>query len=43
MRKEKVEVFFDQSGYLTQKFGFSHLPAVVEKDGLALRVTEVAL
>lgn len=43
MRKDKVEVFFDQSGYLTQKFGFSHLPAVVEKDGLALRVTEVAL
>lgn len=43
MRKDKVEVFFDQAGSLTQKFGFSHLPAVVEKDGLRLRVTEVAL
>lgn len=43
MRKDKVEVFFDQAGVLTTKFGFSHLPAVVEKDGSALRISEVAL
>jgi conjugal transfer pilus assembly protein TraW len=43
MQKEKVELYFDQSGTLTQKFGFSHTPAVVEKDGRALRITEVKL
>jgi conjugal transfer pilus assembly protein TraW len=41
MRKEKVEMFFDQSGLLTSHFNIQHVPAVVEKDGLALRVSEL--
>jgi len=43
MRKEKVEVFFDQNGTLTTKFKFAHVPAVVERDGRALRISEVRL
>jgi conjugal transfer pilus assembly protein TraW len=41
MRKEKVELYFDQGGLLTSHFDIRHVPAVVEKDGLSLRVSEL--
>ncbi|OYW81991.1 MAG: type-F conjugative transfer system protein TraW [Asticcacaulis sp. 32-58-5] len=43
MRREKIEMYFDQTGSLTAKFGFRHIPAVVERDGRALRISEVRL
>lgn len=41
MRRERVEMFFDQDGSLTGHFGVTHVPAVVERDGRSLRVSEV--
>jgi conjugal transfer pilus assembly protein TraW len=41
MRTEKAEVYFDQQGLLTTHFDIRHVPAVVEKEGLALRVSEL--
>ena len=41
MRKARVEVFFDQDGSLSRHFGLAHVPAVVERAGRALRVSEL--
>jgi conjugal transfer pilus assembly protein TraW len=41
MRKTRVEFFFDQDGSLTRHFGVTQVPAVVERAGRALRVSEV--
>ncbi|MBJ9200973.1 type-F conjugative transfer system protein TraW [Citrobacter freundii] len=34
-------IYFDQSGILTRKFGFSHTPARVSRDGRMLKVEEI--
>jgi conjugal transfer pilus assembly protein TraW len=34
------QVFFDQQGLLTRKFGIEHTPATVRQDGLRLRIDE---
>lgn len=36
-------VYFDQAGVLTTKFGFSHTPVRISRDGRVLKVEEVAL
>lgn len=36
-------VYFDQAGVLTTKFGFSHTPVRISRDGQILKVEEVAL
>ena len=36
-------VYFDQSGVLTTKFGFTHTPVRISRDGRVLKVDEVAL
>lgn len=36
-------VYFDQGGALSTRWGIQGTPALVEQDGLALRVTEVSL
>ncbi len=40
-RKEKVWIYFDQRGVLTSKFGISKVPAIVEQEGLKLKIKEV--
>lgn len=39
----KHTVYFDQSGVLTSKFGIKHSPALVEQDGLKLRIKELKI
>jgi conjugal transfer pilus assembly protein TraW len=39
----KKEIYFDQAGRLTTRFGISHVPAVVVQEGQILRVTEISL
>lgn len=34
------QVFFDQQGLLTRKFGIQHTPAMVRQEGLRLRIDE---
>ena len=41
MRRHKVELFFDQDATLIRKFGVTQIPAVVEREGRQLRVSEV--
>lgn len=41
MRRTKTELYFDQGGTLTRHFGITQTPAVVERDGRALRISEV--
>ena len=36
-------VYFDQGGYLVERFGIEALPAVVSQDGARLRVEEIAI
>lgn len=43
MRKEKIRFYFDQNGTLVNKFKILHTPAIVEQEGKALKVREVAL
>ncbi len=43
MSLHKRRFYFDQSGFLTNKFGIAHTPAVVEQSGKVMRVTEHAL
>lgn len=46
MELEELEgraVFFDQSGFLVERFGLKHLPAKVSKDGLRLKVEEIPI
>lgn len=39
--KENQPVYFDQFGFLVDKFGLQHLPAKVSKDGLKLKIEEI--
>jgi len=41
MRREKTQVFFDQMGLLTDKFRLRQVPAVIVREGDALRISEV--
>ena len=41
MRREKLPVFFDQLGLLTDKFRLSHVPALIVREGDRLRISEV--
>jgi len=41
MRSEKTQVFFDQQGLLTDRFRLRQVPAVVQREGDALRISEV--
>lgn len=34
-------IYFDQAGILTRKFGFSHIPARISRDGRMLNVEEI--
>ena len=34
-------IYFDQSGVLTRKFGFEHIPARVSRDGRVMKVEEI--
>jgi len=42
-KKLNKQVFYDQSGYLTHRFGIMHVPAIVSQDGLKLKIEEKAL
>ncbi len=35
-----ARIYFDQEGRITQKLGITHVPAIVERKGDALLVTE---
>lgn len=39
----KKQIYFDQGGRLTTRFGITHVPAIISQDGLALRIKEVLL
>ncbi len=41
MRSAKVAVYYDQQGILVQKFGITQVPATVERQGNALKISEV--
>lgn len=43
MRTRKVRFYFDQGGTLVRHFSIRALPALVEQQGRALRVSEIAL
>lgn len=36
-------IFFDQSGILTRKFGYTHTPVRITRDGRALKVEEIVV
>lgn len=40
-KKWKRQVYFDQNGYLTSRFGIKAVPAIVRQKGKALEVTEM--
>lgn len=42
MRRTRTELYFDQDGTLTRRLGISQVPAVVEREGRALRISELA-
>ena len=41
MRSAKTAVYYDQQGILVQKFGITQVPATVERQGDALKISEV--
>ncbi|KXS30377.1 MAG: Type-F conjugative transfer system protein TraW, partial [Candidatus Gallionella acididurans] len=41
MRKWKIQVFYDQGGTLTRRFGITHVPAIVRQEGKRLRIDEL--
>jgi conjugal transfer pilus assembly protein TraW len=41
--KDEIQFYFDQEGVLTNKLGIKHVPAIVNQDGLKLRIKEVLL
>jgi conjugal transfer pilus assembly protein TraW len=43
MSTHKRRFYFDQTGFLSNKFGIAHTPAVVEQAGKVMRVTEFAV
>ncbi len=40
-RNHKVWIYFDQAGFIIQKLGISEVPALVEQNGLNLKITIV--
>jgi conjugal transfer pilus assembly protein TraW len=42
-RKEKIWIYFDQAGVLTTKLGITETPALVEQDGLKLKINTIDL
>jgi conjugal transfer pilus assembly protein TraW len=41
MRSWKLQVFYDQRGALTTRFGIKNVPALVSQEGLMLRIDEL--
>jgi conjugal transfer pilus assembly protein TraW len=43
-KQNKVWIYFDQGGVITRQFGINQIPALVEQDGLKLKIsiTEVS-
>ncbi len=41
--RHKSNVYFDQSGELTTKFGIKHSPAIAVQEGLKIRIDEINL
>ncbi|MFI5342793.1 MAG: type-F conjugative transfer system protein TraW [Chlamydiales bacterium] len=41
--QEGRQVFFDQFGLLTERFGLKHIPAKVSKEGLKIKIEEIPL
>ncbi|MET0334102.1 MAG: type-F conjugative transfer system protein TraW [Rhizobacter sp.] len=41
MREWKLQVYFDQRGTLTARFGVKNVPALVSQEGLMLRIDEL--
>lgn len=39
-KKVGSQVFYDQSGYLTRRFGIKHVPAIVQQDGARMKIEE---
>lgn len=42
-KKHSAQFYFDQSGYLTSKWGIQQLPAIVKQEGRMLSVEEIKL
>lgn len=42
-RQSGFQVYYDQQGYLTKHFHIRHVPAVLEQDGLKLKIEEFLL
>lgn len=42
-RKWKRQVFYDQAGFITGRFGIRHVPAVVRQQGKVLAIEELAI
>lgn len=40
-REHKIWIYFDQAGILTSKLGIKQVPALVEQDGLRLKITHI--
>lgn len=38
-----TEIFFDQSGRISHQLGINHVPAQVSREGLSLRIDEIAI
>lgn len=43
MERWDQPIYFDQGGRLTKKLGIKHGPAVINQEGLKLKITEIAL
>ena len=41
-KKHKIWIYFDQFGFLTTKLGIKHVPAVVNQEGLRLKIQELS-
>lgn len=41
MREWGVQVYFDQHGQLSRRFGISHAPTIISQDGKRLKIEEV--
>lgn len=41
MKQWQQQVFYDQRGLLTYRFGITHVPALVSQEGLRLRIDEL--
>ncbi len=40
-REQKIWIYFDQAGFLTQKLGINEVPALVTQDGLRLKISVI--